>query len=52
MLHDKIDESIPSCSSPVKNEYCESDDEPSDYMSTSVDDASEGCSHLKKIAVF
>ncbi|KAL8165173.1 UNVERIFIED_CONTAM: hypothetical protein K2H54_032447 [Gekko kuhli] len=31
MLHDKIDESIPICSSPVKNEYCESDDEPSNY---------------------
>ncbi|XP_060104472.1 1-aminocyclopropane-1-carboxylate synthase-like protein 1 [Heteronotia binoei] len=53
MLHDKIDESIPICSSPpVKNEYCELDNEPSNYMSTSMDDVSEGCSHLKKIAVF
>ncbi|XP_015264128.1 PREDICTED: 1-aminocyclopropane-1-carboxylate synthase-like protein 1 [Gekko japonicus] len=52
MLHDKIDESIPICSSLVKNEYCKSDDETSNYMSTSVDDVPEGCSHLKKIAVF
>ncbi|XP_077159045.1 1-aminocyclopropane-1-carboxylate synthase-like protein 1 isoform X2 [Paroedura picta] len=53
MLCDKMDGSIPICSSsPVKKEYCESDNELSNYMSTSVDDVSEGCSHREKIAVF
>ncbi|XP_054847323.1 1-aminocyclopropane-1-carboxylate synthase-like protein 1 [Eublepharis macularius] len=53
LLHDNTDKSIPICSSCVKNEYPESDDEPcTNYMTTSMDDVSEGCSHMKKIAVF
>nr|XP_016849818.1 PREDICTED: 1-aminocyclopropane-1-carboxylate synthase-like protein 1 isoform X2 [Anolis carolinensis] len=53
MLLDKTDETVPISSSPKENECTELDDSISDsYINTSVDDASEGYSHLKKIAVF
>ncbi|XP_053116848.1 1-aminocyclopropane-1-carboxylate synthase-like protein 1 isoform X2 [Hemicordylus capensis] len=61
MLCKQMDELIPISSSAVENESTESDedestesdDEPSaNYINTSVDDASDGYSHLKKIAVF
>lgn len=51
MLRDKIDE--PIASSHEENEHIELDDETSaNYINTSVDDVSEGYSHLKKISVF
>ncbi|XP_066484273.1 1-aminocyclopropane-1-carboxylate synthase-like protein 1 [Tiliqua scincoides] len=53
MLHNKMDNSIPDCSSPTEFEVAETVDEPSaNYVNTAVDEVSEGYSNLKKIAVF
>ncbi|XP_020640776.2 1-aminocyclopropane-1-carboxylate synthase-like protein 1 isoform X1 [Pogona vitticeps] len=53
MLHDEMNETIPSSLSAQEDECPELDDVISaNYMNTSVDDVSDGYSHLKKIVVF